>query len=122
MARDGSVVLTYGDYVALPNDGRRHEIHAGELSVTPAPSFKRQQISMRLSAILFRHVQAHGLGEVVAGPLDVILHETAIIQPDLVYLHRTRKEAISRRGVEGPPSPSPFEGLALVPAALWPAP
>ena len=30
--------LTYRDYEALPNDGRRYEIHDGELSVTPPPS------------------------------------------------------------------------------------
>ena len=27
-------VLTYEDYAALPDDGRRYEIHDGELSVT----------------------------------------------------------------------------------------
>ena len=79
MARDSSVVLTYRDYVALPDDGRRYEIHDGELSVTPSPSFEHQQISVRLSAILFHHVQAHGLGEVVSAPLDVILAEAAIV-------------------------------------------
>jgi len=26
------------DYKALPADGRRHEVHEGELSVTPAPT------------------------------------------------------------------------------------
>lgn len=33
-----SALLTYQDYVALPADGRRYEIHDGELSVTPAPN------------------------------------------------------------------------------------
>jgi hypothetical protein len=32
-----NIVLTYEDYLALPNDGRRYEILDGELSVTPAP-------------------------------------------------------------------------------------
>ncbi len=31
------VILTYKEYEALPADGRRYEIHDGELSVTPAP-------------------------------------------------------------------------------------
>ena len=31
------VLLTYREYAALPDDGRRYEIHDGELSVTPAP-------------------------------------------------------------------------------------
>ena len=32
------VGLTYEDYAALPDDGRRYEIHDGELSVTPSPN------------------------------------------------------------------------------------
>ena len=36
------VVLTYDDYAALPADGRRYEIHDGELSVTAAPSPQHQ--------------------------------------------------------------------------------
>jgi Uma2 family endonuclease len=31
-------MLTYEDYVALPNDSWRDEIHDGELSVTPTPT------------------------------------------------------------------------------------
>ncbi|MGH7311867.1 MAG: Uma2 family endonuclease, partial [Candidatus Rokuibacteriota bacterium] len=37
-------------------------------------------------------------------PLDVILSDTAIVQPDLVYLASDRLSAISRRGIEGPPA------------------
>ncbi len=38
------VVLTYRDYAALPADGRRYEIHDGELSVTPTPGTKHQLV------------------------------------------------------------------------------
>jgi hypothetical protein len=31
------IVLTYADYAAIPNDGKRYELHEGDLSVTPAP-------------------------------------------------------------------------------------
>jgi hypothetical protein len=41
------VVLTYKEYAALPADGRRYEIHDGELSVTPAPSPLHQRIHPR---------------------------------------------------------------------------
>jgi len=33
------VMLTYADYVELRDDGKRYEIHDGELSVTAAPTF-----------------------------------------------------------------------------------
>jgi len=98
------VVLTYKEYEALPADGRRYEIHEGELSVTPAPSPQHQMISRNLFRILDAHVKAKGIGEVLFGPLDVILSDTSIVQPDIVYLETTRLGAISRRGIEGPPT------------------
>ena len=98
------VVLTYKEYEALPADGRRYEIHEGELSVTPAPSPQHQIISRNLFLVLHAHVKAKGIGEVLYAPLDVILSDTSIVQPDIVYLDPTRLGAISRRGIEGPPT------------------
>src|SRR5262249_12827304 len=37
-------ILTYRDYAALPDDGRRYELHDGELSVTPAPGTRHQRV------------------------------------------------------------------------------
>jgi hypothetical protein len=54
------VALTYRDYAALPDDGRRYQILNGELFVTPAPTTRHQIISMRLSAQLHAHASAHG--------------------------------------------------------------
>ncbi|HEY7647733.1 MAG TPA: Uma2 family endonuclease [Methylomirabilota bacterium] len=97
-------VLTYHDYAALPNDGRRYEIHDGELSVTPAPSPQHQRCAANLFRILDTHVRAFGLGEILFAPLDVILSDTSIVQPDLVYLASDRLDVVSRRGIEGPPT------------------
>jgi Uma2 family endonuclease len=98
------VVLTYKDYEALPNDGRRYEIHEGELSVTPAPGTRHQRILGRLHHLLGRHVEAGGLGEVLLSPVDCILSDSTIVQPDLVYLDPTRAHLVSARGIEGPPT------------------
>jgi Uma2 family endonuclease len=98
------VVLTYEDYAALPADGRRYEVHDGELSVTPAPSPGHQTISRNLFRVLDHHVMTKGLGEVLYAPLDVILSETSIVQPDIVYLERSRLGAVSGRGIEGAPT------------------
>jgi Uma2 family endonuclease len=97
-------VLTYKDYEALPADGRRYEIHDGELSVTLAPSPRHQQVSGNLFFLLRRHVESRGLGMVLYAPIDCILSETTIVQPDLVYLAVDRLTAISGRGIEGPPT------------------
>ena len=99
---------TYQDYAALPDDGKRYEIHDGELSVTPAPTSLHQIVSARLFRILDAHVLARNFGLVLYAPLDVILSdgpsETTILQPDLVYLDNDRLEALHVRGVEGPPT------------------
>jgi hypothetical protein len=38
------VVLTYEDYLAMPDDGRRHEILDGEVAVTATPALTHQMI------------------------------------------------------------------------------
>lgn len=98
------IVLTYKEYEALPADGRRYEIHGGELSVTPAPSPQHQIIIGNLFIALSSHVKSRQLGSVLLAPLDVILSDTTIVQPDLVYLDPSRLGLISRRGVEGAPT------------------
>jgi len=98
------VILTYKDYEALPADGRRYELHEGELSVTPAPSPAHQRVLRKLLMIVNPYVEAHGLGEVFVAPIDCILDDTTVIQPDVVYLESVRLPAISTRGIEGPPT------------------
>ena len=64
--------LMYLDYQALPDDGRRYEIHDGELSVTRASSFDHQIISSRLYLHLARWFEGHPGGLLLYAPLDVI--------------------------------------------------
>jgi len=98
------IVLTYKDYEVLPADGRRYELHDGELIVTPAAAPRHQRVSGRLYRLLQTHVETQRLGEVLYSPIDCILSDTTILQPDLVYLDAQRQPAISGRGIEGPPT------------------
>jgi Uma2 family endonuclease len=99
------VVLTYEDYVALPDDHVRYEIHDGELSVTPAPTFRHQQIVLRLVSILHAHVTANDLGEVVPSPITVVLADTTVLEPDIIYIAKERMSLVGSRGtVDGPPT------------------
>lgn len=102
MARQ--TLLTYRDYAAIPDDGRRYELHDGELSVTPAPSLDHQIISANLNDVLRRHVPAVTPGLVLYAPLDVILADTTVVQPDIVYFAPDHHHHLSRRGAEGPPT------------------
>jgi Uma2 family endonuclease len=96
--------LTYRDYAALPDDGRRYEILDGELSVTAAPNPRHQLTLGDLYDVVRRHVKEHGLGLVFFAPIDVILADTTIAQPDLVYLDQARTGLVSQRGIEGAPA------------------
>ena len=80
------------------------EILDGELAVTPAPGRRHQRIVGELFSVLHAHVKAGRLGEVFVSPFDVILDDTSIVQPDIVYVARERLGVVAERGVEGPPS------------------
>jgi Uma2 family endonuclease len=99
-------VLTYEDYAALPSgDGRRYEIHDGELSVSPTPTFRHQLIIARLLGVLRAHVVEHDLGEVVPSPITVVLSNTSVIEPDIVYLAKDRFGIVGARGtIDGAPT------------------
>ena len=75
-------VLSYKDYEALPADGRRYELHEGEVSTTPAPSPRHQLTSANLFVALRQHVSSRGLGEVLYAPEPVSLPPF----PDLVLV------------------------------------
>jgi Uma2 family endonuclease len=100
----GRTTLTYRDYEALPADGRRYELHDGELSVAPSPGTRHQRIIGTMHVLLRAHVEAHRLGEIFLSPVDCILSDTTIVQPDLVYLDPTRARLVSERAIEGPPT------------------
>ena len=99
----GRIRLTYEDYAGLPNDGKRYEILDGDLAVTPAPATRHQIVSINLSAVLHLFIRRNQLGRLLEAPTDVILADTTIVQPDVLFVRAERAAIISERGVEGPP-------------------
>lgn len=99
----GPIVLTYEDYCALPDDGKRYEIIEGELYVTPSPSRSHQEFAANLLVVLKPLVTARRLGEVFIAPFDVILEETSVVVPDLLFVAQERSGIVTERGVRGAP-------------------
>ncbi len=95
--------LTYADYAALPDDGRRYELIDGELVMTPSPGFPHQWVVGRLFVTLDEHVRSRKLGIVFLSPLDVILSERSAPQPDIGFVDRAGEALITDRGIEGAP-------------------
>ncbi len=68
---------------ALPEDGRRYEVIAGELFVTPAPSFDHQDAVAKVFLLLNGYLKRTGAGYAAFSPADIAFDEHTLVQPDL---------------------------------------
>src|SRR3989442_15635563 len=99
------VILTYDDYAALPDDGRRYELYEGELiEMSPSPRPRHQAVIGNLHVLMAEHIRGRGLGEVYLAPIDVILSRITVLQPALVYIERGRLGIVTERAFEGGPT------------------
>ena len=95
------IKLEYLDLLASPTDGRRYELLDGEVHVTAAPTPDHQRSVLELTLRLVDYFRGRGLAEVFVSPLDVILTERDVVEPDIVVVSDPAQ--VSKRGIEGPP-------------------
>lgn len=67
---------------ALPADGRRYEVIAGELLVTPAPGFPHQEAVLLLVEALREYLRRSKAGHAAVSPADLTPEPGALVQPD----------------------------------------
>lgn len=96
--------LTYEDLEKLPNDGKRYEIIDGELFVNPAPIPLHQRVSGRIYVALWLYFEQHGGGEVFYSPIDVVIDDENVVEPDLVVLLGHRQEIVGPKNLQGVPN------------------
>jgi Uma2 family endonuclease len=101
-ARAESIRFTYEDYLTFPDDGRRHELIDGEHYVTPAPVRRHQQLATRLTVALGAWLREHPVGEVYVAPLDVVLSDVDVVQPDLLLVSNERRDVLGKL-IQGAP-------------------
>jgi Uma2 family endonuclease len=77
---------TEEEFLALPDEGQRHELLDGSLLVTPAPSSEHQQVARRLANAL--EAAAPDGWEVVEA-VNVRVAPSRILIPDVVVTSRT---------------------------------
>lgn len=80
--------LRRADLEAMPDDGHRYELLDGSLLVTPAPSWRHQRVVTRLWQLLTSAAPEAGL-EVFVSPLDVVLADDTVLQPDVLVARRS---------------------------------
>lgn len=95
--------LTYEDFRHFPPDGRRHELVDGEHFVTPSPASKHQLVLGNLFGNLWKHVHESGSGWVGWSPLDVVLTEFDVLQPDLFFVSQARMDRVEEGRIMGAP-------------------
>ncbi len=96
-------VWTYEDYLRLTDD-KRYELINGRLEEMPAPSFEHQKFLKRLINLLVNFAEMErGLGEILPVPFDVILSDTVVVQPDIVFISNENLKNIKQGRLFGPP-------------------
>ncbi len=94
--------LTYADYCNTPDD-ERWELLNGELTMAPSPTINHQQVTGKLYRLLSDFVENALLGAVVIAPLDVVLSEANVVQPDIVFVSNARTHILSEANIQGAP-------------------
>ena len=97
-----SIRLTYEDYCRMPS-GQRYELVEGGLRVVPSPSVAHQEISKRLERALLEWIEDRNLGKVYNAPIDVVLSEHDVVQPDILYVSQERLGIIKEANIQGAP-------------------
>lgn len=93
---------TYDELLAeKPESNLPCELWDGEVIMSPAPSYFHQKIVARFYRQLDDWVSDQDLGDVVPGPIDMVLSPHRVMQPDIVFISKDRLGIISR-AINGP--------------------
>ena len=71
--------------------------------MSPSPKEGHQRIDMELGAPLHVFVKTGGLGRVYSAPFDVVLSDTDVVQPDLIFVSTERDHIITEDNIKGAP-------------------
>lgn len=97
------VKFTYEDYLSFPDDGKRHELIEGEHTMSLAPNIKHQNLSGELFFAIQQYLEKNPIGRVFHAPIDVVLNELNVVQPDLVFISNAKSNLITEANIQGAP-------------------
>ena len=94
--------FTVKEYMTTPED-KRYQILDGEMIPAPSPVTGHQTIVGRLLFSVYQFVNEHRLGRVWSAPLDVILSNYDVTQPDILFVSNARAGIVTRANIQGAP-------------------
>jgi len=94
---------TYEDFLLFPDDGKRHELIDGEHIMSPSPFTKHQRILVNLTRIMSTFLWQHRIGQMFVAPMDVVLSDTDVVEPDLLFIASEHVSIITEKHIMGVP-------------------
>lgn len=91
---DRRVGFTVDDYLSLPDDAPRCELVEGVFHVTPAPNRFHQDVASTIHRRLRNHCKRRRCGKAMSAPFDVVLGDATVVQPDVLFVSRERRDAV----------------------------
>jgi Uma2 family endonuclease len=104
MAPQTSTRMTYKDFAELPDDGKHYELIEGELVLNPSPVTRHQQICFKIARWLQTYFDEHGGGEAFIAPLDVVLSDDVVVEPDVMVVRSERTVIVTESNIQGAPN------------------
>ncbi len=113
LVKKSSQKFTWNDYITWPDSERWEIIDGIAYNMTPAPSVKHQGVAGKFHSQLDQKLKGKPCRPFIA-PLDVVLSEYDIVQPDVFVV--CDKNKITDRNIQGAPDLvvevlSPFTAL-----------
>ena len=106
---------TYDEMAAeLPETNQPTELWDGELIMSAAPFALHQRVVLRTARLLDDHARDGKLGEVFVSPIDVVLAQRKVVQPDVVFV-----SAAKRSIVQGPIRGVPDLLVEVISEGTW---
>ena len=94
--------FTYEDLLHTPDDGKRYQVLEGDLVVSPSPKVKHQRLVKPLQRLLARAEDAE-VGEWFPAPVDVVVSERDVVEPDIPFIAREHLGIVTADNVQGAP-------------------
>jgi Uma2 family endonuclease len=96
-------IWTYDEMVAeLPETNTSTELWNGEIVMSPAPHPDHQEVVLNFAQRLKEFTAGSKPGKVYVSPVDVVLTQRRVVQPDVLFIARSRLGIVTDR-IDGVP-------------------
>lgn len=97
-------ITQFRDHEYADDNRLLYELINGQLVGRTAYQPRHQAVLVKLMCIVCAYTGINEAGEVLPGPIDLILDDTNVVQPDPIYIAAEKAHLVTDNGVEGVPT------------------